>query len=151
VNLLLHAKDARAELLPFLDVADVRDERLRHLVHALTSRPEADAEALMPDLPDDEARGVLAALLVEDRKPEDRAALVGQFRIHLEREQRLKRQRELARTIAETQATAGGASAVHDDIRALYDESKIVYEMTRVAAQPLEHRPRGPQGVETNE
>ena len=149
ITLLLHVKDARAELLPLFDVADVRDERLRHVAVALKARADADAEALMPDLPDDETRGVLAALLVEDREPDDRVALVGQFKMHLQREQRLKHQRELLRTIAETQA--GGATAVHGDIQALYDESKIVYEMTRVAAQPQDHKPRGPQGVETNE
>ena len=152
VNLLLHAKEARAELLPLVEVADVRDERLRHLVSALKARPEADAEALMTDLPDDTSRGLLAALLVEDREPEDRVALVGQFKVHLEREQRLKRQRALARGIAETQATTGQAAAVHDDqFRALHAESKIVYGIAGGVAQSLEHGPRGPQGVETNE
>jgi hypothetical protein len=152
ITLLLHAKDARAELLPFFDAADVRDERLRHIVAALTSRPEADAEALMPDLPDDEARGLLAAMLVEERAPDDRAALVAQFRIHLEREQRLKRQRELARRIADDQATTGQGAAVHDDqFRALHEESKIVYGIAGGVAQSLDHGPRGPQGVETNE
>ncbi len=152
VNLLLLAKDARAELLPLMDLAAVRDERLRNIVSALTTRPEADAEALMPDLPDDNTRGLLAALLVEGRAPDDRRALVGQFKIHLEREQRLKRQRELARSIAETQATTGQAAAVHDDqFRALHEESKIVYGIAGGVAQTLEHGPRGPQGVETNE
>jgi DNA primase len=152
VALLLSAKDARAALLPLVEVADVRDERLRHIVVALTTRPEADAEALMTDLPDEGSRGLLAALLVEDRQPEDRAALVGQFKIHLEREQRLKRQRELAREIAENQATTGQAAAVHDDqFRALHEESKIVYGIAGGVAQSLDHGPRGPEGVETHE
>jgi DNA primase len=152
VTFLLHAKDARPELMPFLDAADVRDERLRHIVAALATRPEAEAEALMPDLPDDATRGLLAALLVEGREPENPAALVGQFRVHLEREQRLKRQRELARRIADDQATTGQAAAVHDDqFRALHAESKIVYGIAGGVAQSLDHGPRGPQGVETNE
>jgi DNA primase len=152
VNLLLHAKESRAELLPLIDIADVRDERLRHIVAALAARPDADAETLMTDLPDDGIRGVLAALLVEDREPGNHGALVGQFKIHLEREQRLKRQRQLARSIAETQATTGQAAAVHDDqFRALHAESKIVYGIAGGVAQSLEHGPRGPQGVETNE
>ena len=152
VNLLLHDKDARPELLPLLDAADVRDERLRHIVGALATRPDADAEALMPDLPDDSTRGLLAALLVEERALDDHVALIGQFRIHLEREQRLKRQRAMLRTIAETQASTGATAAVHDaQLRTLHEDSKIVYGMAGGVAQSLEHGPRGPQGVETNE
>jgi hypothetical protein len=100
----------------------------------------------------DDSRGLLAELLVVDRAPEDRAALVGRFRIHLEREQRLKRQRELARVIAENQVTTGLAAAVHDDqFRALHEETKVVYGIAGGIAESLEHGPRGPQGVETNE
>jgi len=129
----------------------VRDERLRKVMAALKARPDADAEALMTDLQDDGTRGVLAAMLVVDRELEDRAALVSQFRIHLEREQRLKRQRELLRVIAETQASTGAAAAVHDELRTLHEDSKVVYGIAGGVAQTLEHRPRGPQGVETNE
>jgi DNA primase len=151
VTLLLHAPEARAELLPWLETADMRDERLRHIVVALAARPEADAEALMPDLPDESTRGLLAAMLVEDRGPDDHVALVGQFKIHLEREQRLKRQREVLRVIAETQATTGMTAAVHDELRALHEDSKVVYGIAGGVAQSLDHGPRGPQGVETNE
>src|SRR5438477_7465795 len=44
VDFLLHDKAARTELLPLVDVADIRDERLRHLMAALKARPEAEAE-----------------------------------------------------------------------------------------------------------
>jgi DNA primase len=152
VTFLLRDKDAREDLLPLIDPADIRDDRLRHVLALLATRPDAEAAALMPDLRDDGSRSLLASLLVVDQEPEDRAALVGQFRIHLEREQRLKRQRELARRIAENQATTGVAAAVHDaEFRALHEESKVVYGMTGGVAQSLEHGPRGPQGVETNE
>jgi DNA primase len=151
ITFLLHAKDARTELLPLLDPADVRDERLRHIALALTARREADAEALMTDLPDDGSRGLLAALLVEERTPDADVALVGQFKIHLEREQRLKRQREVLRVIADTQASTGATAAVHDELRTLHEESKAVYGMAGGVAQSLDHGPRGPQGVETNE
>jgi DNA primase len=152
VNFLLHDKGARTELLPLVDVADLRDERLRHLLTALTARPEAEAEALMTDVTTDDSRGLLAELLVVDREPEDRVALVGTFRIHLEREQRLKRQRERTRVIAENHATSGLAAAVHDDqFRALHEETKVVYGIAGGIAESLEHGPRGPQGVETNE
>jgi hypothetical protein len=120
-------------------------------VSALKARPAADAEALMPDLPDDSTRGLLAALLVEERKPEDSVALVGQFKIHLEREQRLKRQRAVLRVIAESQAATGAGAAVQDELRSLHEDSKIVYGLAGGVAQSLDHGPRGPQGVETNE
>jgi DNA primase len=146
ITFLLHAAEARTELLPLLDAAGVRDERLRHIVVALAARPEADAEALMTDLPDESTRGLLAALLVEDRVPDDRLALVGQFKIHLEREQRLKRQREVLRAIAETQAATGATAAVHDELRALHEDSRVVYGIAGGVAQSLDHGPRGPQG-----
>ena len=151
VNLLVHVKESRGPLLALLDIAEMRDERLRHVLTALAARPEADAETLMTDLPDDSTRGLLAALLVEDRVLDNPAGIIEQFKTHLEREQRLKRQRTLTRVIAESQAATGSAAAVHDEFRALYDESKIVYGMTRAVAQPLEHGPKGPQGVERND
>jgi len=48
-------------------------------------------------------------------------------------------------------ATTGAAAAVHDQFRALHEESKVVYGIAGGVAQSLEHGPRGPQGVETNE
>jgi DNA primase len=151
ITLLLHVIDARAALLPMLDAGTLRDERLRQIVLALAARPEAGAEALMTDLPDESTRGLLAALLVEDHPTDDHVALVGQFKIHLEREQRLKRQRDVLRAIAETQATTGAAAAVHDELRALHEDSKVVYGIAGGVAQSLDHGPRGPEGVERNE
>jgi hypothetical protein len=58
----------------------------------------------------------------------------------------------MLRTIAETQASTGATAAVHDaQLRTLHEDSKIVYGMAGGVAQSLEHGPRGPQGVETNE
>ena len=152
VNFLLRDKDARGDLLPLIELTAVRDDRLRHVLAALKARPEVEAEALMPELPDDGTRSLLAALLVMDQEPDDRVALVAQFKVHLERELSLKRQRELARGIAETQASTGGIAAVAaDQFRALHEESKIVYGLAGGVAQSLDHEPRDPQGVETNE
>jgi DNA primase len=151
VYFVLHDKPARDELLSLMHAEDLRDERLRQLVVAMQARPDAEAETLMTDLPDDATRGLLAALLVEGREPDDRRALIGQFQIHLEREERLKRQRALLRVIADAQATTGAGAAVHDELRTLHADSKVVYGIAGGVAQSLEHGPRGPQGVETNE
>jgi DNA primase len=150
VRFLLHDKRARAELLPRFEPEDVRDHRLKPIFAALRARPDAESESLMSDLPDDDSRGVLAALLVDERTLDDRDTLVAQFATHLEREQRLKHQRELARRIAETEAVAGLANAVDDQFRALHETSKAVYELAGGVAQSLEHRPEGRQGVHTD-
>jgi DNA primase len=151
VTLLVHSPAARAALLPLVDDADVRHPGLRAIAAALRARPEAPAETLLPDLADEEARGLLAALLVEARGEADVVALVPQFQRHLEREQRLRRQRALARGIAETQAATGAAASVQEALRTLHDESKAVYEIAGGVAQSLPPRPPVPQGVQTNE
>ena len=150
VLFLLHDKPARTTLLPHVDPDDVRDARLRPIFAALRARPDADSESLMTDLPDDESRGLLAALLVDERTIENRDALVEQFEKHLEREQRLKHQRVLARRIAETDADPQATDAVEDQFRALHETSKVVYELAGGVAQSLEHRPEGRQGVQTD-
>jgi hypothetical protein len=150
VLFLLHDKPARATLLRQVDPVDVRDVRLGPIFAALQARPDADGESLMPDLPDDESRGLLAALLVDERTIENRDVLVEQFEKHLEREQRLKHQRLLARRIAESAAATSDADAVEDQFRALHETSKVVYELAGGVAQSLEHRPEGRQGVQTD-
>src|SRR3990170_1182636 len=72
VHLLLHAEDARAALLPLLvETEDLGHPPLRAIVAALRARPAASAESLMTDLETEEARGVLAALLLEERQGPD--------------------------------------------------------------------------------
>jgi hypothetical protein len=150
LGFLLLDKQARAALLPLFEPDDVRERRLQPIFAALRSRPDAESESLMSDLPDDDSRGVLAALLVDERTLGDRDTLVAQFAKHLEREQRLKHQHELARRIAETDAVTGLADAVDDQFRALHATSKAVYELAGGVAQSLEHRPEGRQGVHTD-
>ena len=99
----------------------------------------------MTDLDEETARSVLAALLVEDRQPEDEAASVGEFQRRLERRQKLRRMRELSRSIAEAQATGGVDAPIQDALQRLNRESKAVYALSRATA------PEGPQGVETHE
>jgi hypothetical protein len=78
-------------------------------------------------------------------------ASIRQFQRRLERAQRLRRMREVTRTIAEAQA-AGTGTTLHEELRTLYGEGKAVYEIvTGGVAQSLEHGPRNPQGVEPNE
>ena len=105
----------------------------------------------MGDLDDEEARGVLAALLVEERPPEGVGASIVEFQRRLERRRRLRRMRELSRTIAEAQATGGADAPIQDALQKLDRESKEVYALSRAAASSDHPGPEDPQGVQTHD
>jgi hypothetical protein len=88
----------------------------------------------MTDLDDESARGVLAALLVEERSPDDESASVAEFQRRLERRQRLRRLRALSRSIAEAQATGGADAPMQETLLLLHRESREVYELSRAVA-----------------
>jgi DNA primase len=136
VTLLLHSVTARSTLLAMVEDAEIRHDGLRAIVGALKRRPHDAPETLMAELPDDAARGLLAALLVEERAGDPGDALIQQFRTHLDREQRLRRQRALSRSVAEAPA-AGAETSVTEALRSLHDESKAVYEIAGGVAQSL--------------
>ena len=142
VGLLLDSSAARQTLLSLLDDTDVSHPALRAIVVALRERPEATAEGLMTDLEDESARGVLAALLVEERDPDGEATSVLEFQRRLERRQRLRRLRALSRSIAEAQATGGTEAPIHEELLMLHRESREVYELSRAVA-PSDHTAPG--------
>ncbi len=152
VTLLLHAPEARPVLLPMLvEAEDLGHGGLRAIVTTLKQRPDAPAESLMTDVPTDEARSVLAALLVEEFLPVDVRVSIEQFRTRLERSQRLRRAREVSQSIAEAQAKTGAKAPVTEELRALHQESAAVYGITGGVAQTLDTGLPGPQGAETHE
>ena len=157
VGLLLDSSAARQTLLSLLDDSDVSHAPLRAIVAAMRLRPEATAEGLMTDLDDESARGVLAALLVEEHQPDDEGASVTQFQRRLERRQRLRSMRALSRDIADAQATGGVDAPTQDALLKLHRESKEVYELSRAVAASDHTAPGGlstrgiSQGVETHE
>jgi hypothetical protein len=149
---LLGSAAARALLLPRIEDEDLRHAGLRAIVAALKGRPDAAAEALLSDLPDESAASLLSALLVAEREgPDDDQAAINQFAAHLEREHRLRRQREITRSISEGQTAAGVAATPREEFIALHHESKVVYELTGGVAQSLEPRDPDPQGAQTHE
>ena len=147
--LLPDATEAREALLPMIAEADdVSHPPFRAIIAALKRRPADAAESLMTDLPTDEARSVLAALLVEEFLPVDVRVSIEQFRTRLERGQRLRRAREVSQSIAEGQAKTGAAAPVNDELRALHQETAAVYGITGGVAQSLEHgTPRSPRSA----
>lgn len=151
VALLLNVAAARAALLSLVEPSDLAHEPLAAIVAALKRRPEGSAEALMPDLPDDAARSVLAALLIEERPPVDPRMSIEQFGKRLDRKQRLRRMRDLSRSIAEAQTRSGAEATVHDELRTLERESKEVYELSRAIGPSITRTPEGPEGAHPNE
>ena len=145
--LLLHSLEAREALLPVLvEAEDLSHPPFRAIVTALKLRPADAAESLLTDLPTDETRSVLAALLVEEFLLVDVRVSIEQFQKRLERSQRLRRAREVSQSIADVQAKTGAAAPVTDELRALHQESAAVYGITGGVAQSLEHgTPRSPR------
>src|SRR5216117_1405827 len=153
VALLLHSIEARDALLPLVvEVEDFAYVPFRTIVAALRLRPSDPAESLMTDLAAAEARGVLAALLVEERTELDVRVSIEQFRRRLERSQRLRRAREMSQSIADVQAKTGAAAPLPpEELRVLHQETAVVYEITGGVAQSLEPRTPGSEGAQTDE
>jgi DNA primase len=140
VRLLVHSTEARVMLLPILEDGDVKHPPLTAIVGALARRPDAPAEALLIDLPDDASRGVLAEMLVVEAEPAAVGDLIGQFATHLEREHRQRQQREITRAITEG-GKDGAAELPHGEYAALHEHSKVVYELAGGVAQSLPSTP----------
>ena len=153
VALLLHSTEAREALLPMIvEAEELAHGPFRTIVAALRLRPTAPAESLMTDLAADEARGVLAALLVEEHAELDVRVSIEQFKKRLERSQRLRRAREVSQSIADVQAKSGAAAPLpHEELRMLHQETAVVYEITGGVAQSLEPRTPGSEGAQTHE
>ncbi|MEK7838089.1 MAG: DNA primase, partial [candidate division NC10 bacterium] len=71
LSLLLQVEEARVSLLPGIEDDDIAHPGLRALLAALREAPGSPAEALMTALPGDGERGLLAALLLEERSWSD--------------------------------------------------------------------------------
>ena len=146
--LLVHSAEARRELLPVLDEADVSDEVLGELVRLLRREPEAEVADRMSELPD-AARDLLATLLMEERTLPDLGAAIRQFKTHLARLQNLKEMREVGRRLAEAQEKAGVDVPVSEAYRSLYERGGLVYGLAGGTAQSLDHGTPGPQGAQS--
>jgi DNA primase len=143
VPLLLHVMEARSQLLPLVEPEEFSHQALRAIVAALKRRPEAAAETLLTDLADEEARGKLAALLVREPEFGDVGATIRQFEKLLDRMQRVRRMREVGRSIAELQEKQGALGVPEALQRALLEDGTVVHGIVGGAAQPLDYGPGG--------
>ena len=146
VALLLQVDEARAELLPILEEDDMVHPGLRLVLAALRRAPEGAPEALMADLPGDRERGLLAALLVEDRKWVDTHSHVAELKRRYHIRHRKQRVRQVTRAIIEAQATGDPAlPALEDELRGLQRDLQREAEAVRELALARPGLPsRGP-------
>jgi DNA primase len=135
VALLLQVDEARAELLPVLTDEDVAHQGLRLVLTALRRTPSALPEALMADLEGDRARGLLAALLVEDRKWGDTHSHVAELKRRYHIRHRKHRVHQVTRAIIDAQATGDPAlPALEDELRGLQRDLQREAEAVRELA-----------------
>jgi DNA primase len=132
--LLLHVEQARTELLPILEDTDVAHPTLRALLTALR-RVSGPPESLMSQLEREDERGLLAALLIEERQWHDAHSQVLELRKRYHIRRRRERIREVRETITRAQATGDPAlPRLEDELRELQREAEAVREL---AVTPL--------------
>jgi DNA primase len=135
VALLLQVDEARAELLPVVADEDVVHQGLRLVLTALRRTPGALPEALMADLEGDRERGLLAALLVEDRKWGDTHSHVAELKRRYHIRHRKHRVHQVTRAIIDAQATGDPAlPALEDELRGLQRDLQREAEAVRELA-----------------
>jgi len=135
VALLLQVDEARAELLPMLEDVDVVHQGLRLVLAALRRVPDGAPEALMAELEGDRERGLLAALLVEERQWGDTHSHVAELKRRYHIRHRKHRVRLVTRAIIDAQGTGDPAlPALEEELRALQRDLQREAEAVRELA-----------------
>ncbi len=150
VALLLQVDEARAELLPLLEEDDVVHQGLRLVLAALRRAPSGAPEALMAELPGDREQGLLAALLVEERKWVDTHSHVAELKRRYHIRHRKQRVHQVTRAIIDAQATGDPAlPALEEELRGLQRdlqrEAEAVRELALARPGLPGQRPADPQ------
>ncbi|HXJ78544.1 MAG TPA: DNA primase [Candidatus Methylomirabilis sp.] len=134
--LLLHVEDARIELLPVLEDNDVQHPTARGLLAALR-RSSGPPEALMNQLDREDERGLLAALLIEERPWEDAHSQVLELRKRYHIRRRRERVRQVRETITRAQASGDPAlPRLETELRELQREAEAVRELAVTRVDP---------------
>jgi DNA primase len=147
--LLLHVDEAREELLPVVEDEEVAHPGLRIVLAALRQAPALRPEALMAELEGEAERGLLAALLVEERQWADTHSQVGELKKRYDIRRRKKRVRQVAQAIVQAQATGDPAlPALEEELRSLQRDLQREAEAVRelALAPPAPRAPGGASG-----
>src|SRR5215471_2341607 len=124
--LLLHVAEARTELFPVLEDTDVAHLGLRAVLSALR-QASGPPEALMDHLDGEAERGLLAAMLVEEREWADAHSQVLELRKRYHIRRRRERVRQVREIITRAQATGDPAlPALEAELRELQREAEAV-------------------------
>ena len=134
VSLLVQNPGVRAALLPVLVEEDLAHPALRAILAALKTVTAESPEALMPHLPGDTERGLLASLLLEDRAWPDTAPLIAEYLKRFEMRRRARQIRQVSQAIA--QAQASGDPALPQLQAQLSDLQRQAEELRELAARP---------------
>ena len=135
LSLLLQVEEARVSLLPGIEDDDIAHPGLRALLAALREAPGSPAEALMTALPGDGERGLLAALLLEERSWSDVRQQIGELQRRYEIRRRKKRIRQVTQAIIEAQATGDPAlPQLEAELGQLQREAEAVRELSLTPA-----------------
>jgi len=135
VALLLHVDEARADLLSVLEEEDVVHPGLRQILAALRRAPGGAPETLMAEMTGDRERGLLAALLVEERKWVDTHSHVAELKRRYHIRHRKHRVHQVTRAIIDAQATGDPAlPALEDELRGLQRDLQREAEAVRELA-----------------
>jgi hypothetical protein len=136
VALLLHVDEARAALLPVIEDSDVAHLGLRALLAALR-QASGPPEALMQRLDGEAERGLLAALLIEEREWGDAHSQVLELRKRYDIRRRQERLGHLRETITRAQATGDPAPpGLEAELREFQREAEAVRELAVTRPEP---------------
>jgi DNA primase len=128
--LLLHDDEARTKLLPVIEDSDVVHLGLRALLSALR-QASGPPEALMHQLDGEAERGLLAALLVDERDWGDAHSQVLELGKRYDIRRRQERVGQLRETITRAQATGDPSPPrLEADLRELQREAEAVRELS---------------------
>ena len=150
VALLLQVDEARAALRPRLEEDEVVHRGLRLVLAALRRAPSGAPEALMAELPGVREQGLLAALLVEERKWVDTHSHVAELKRRYHIRHRKQRVRQMMQAITDAQATGDPAlPALEAELRGLQRdlqrEAEAVRELALARPGLPSQRPADPQ------
>ena len=142
--LLLHFEDARAELLTVLEDEDVAHPGLRRLLTVLRRAPLAPPEALMADLETEAERGLLSALLVEERQWSDTQVIVDETKKRYDMRRRKQRLRQGPQAIVHNQGAGDPSGEVAKaGMQRFHEQALEVHDM--VMPRPAETGPHAPR------
>src|SRR5262249_34159684 len=134
--LLLHVEEARTELLPILEDADVTHAGLRALLVALRT-VSGPPENVMNELDGEAERSLLASLLMDDREWVDTHSHIFELRKRYHIRRRKERVRQVKEAIDRAQATGDPElAALETELRELQQEALAIRDLAVARSGP---------------